>query len=252
MIDPVAAAARPVRWQDAVVTDRRPRTPNITSFFLKPTQPFGWRPGQHVDVRLTAADGYRAIRSYSIASVPQDGDVVEIAVERLADGEVSAFLHDEVVVGDVLEVKGPLGGYFIWEAQNGGPVLLVGGGSGLVPLMAMVRHRSASGSDAPMQLLLSARTWADVLYREELEALAARDDGFGLTLSITREPPRRAGDFGRRVDAALVQAVIDRLPGWPRAVFICGTNGFVNAAADGAEAAGVAATVIRTERYGGA
>lgn len=251
MTDGAVAAHSPVRWQEAVVTARQRRTPGISSFFLRPERPFAWRAGQHVDVRLTAEDGYRAIRSYSIATGPAADGVIELAIERLADGEVSAFFHEVVAVGDTIEVKGPLGGYFVWEPADGGPLLLVGGGSGLVPLMSMIRHRAESGSDVPIQLLLSARTWDDVLYREELEALAARGDGFGFTLTLTREAPRRAGDFGRRVDADMMQAMVERLPAWPREVFICGVNGFVNAAADGAQAAGVAVTIIRTERYGG-
>lgn len=228
------------------------RTPGITSFFVEPVTPFRWRAGQHVDVRLTAEDGYRAIRSYSIATAPDDGGVLELAIERLRDGEVSPYFHDVAEIGDSIEVKGPLGGHFVWSPADCGPILLVGGGSGLVPLMAMIRHRAAAGSRACFRLLLSARTSADILYREELEALAAREDGFGLTLAVTREPARRPGDYGRRVDAAMMQDVLHSLPSAPARTFVCGANGFVNAAADGAVAAGVPAETIRTERYGGA
>ena len=252
MTDAALATPAPVRWQDATIIDRKVRTPGITSFFVEPAMPFRWRAGHHVDVRLTAEDGYRAIRSYSIAAAPDDSGVLELAIERLPDGEVSPFFHDVVSIGDTIEVKGPLGGHFVWSPADGGPILLVGGGSGLVPLMAMVRHRAAAESTAPFRLLLSARTSADILYRDELEALAAREDGFGLTLAMTREPARRPGDYGRRVDAAIMRDVLRSLPSPPARTFVCGTNGFVNAAADGAVAAGVPAETIRTERYGGA
>jgi len=240
-----------VRWQEATIVAREPRTPGITSFFFKPSQPVAWRAGQHVDVRLTAEDGYRAIRSYSIASPPGD-DTLELAIERLPDGEVSTFFHEIAVVGDAIELKAPLGGHFVWDSQDGGPLLLAAGGSGLVPVMSMIRHRAATRSTAPVQLLLSASTWDDVLYRDELLELEARADGFEVVFALTREAARRGGDFARRVDAAMVASVLERLPAWPRRVFICGANGFVNAAADGAVAAGVAANIIRTERFGGA
>ncbi len=252
MTDAALATPAPVRWQDATIIDRRVRTPGITSFFVEPAMPFRWRAGQHVDVRLTAEDGYRAIRSYSIATAPDDCGVLELAIERLPDGEVSPFFHDVAGVGDTIEVKGPLGGHFVWSPADGGPILLVGGGSGLVPLMAMVRNRAAAGSRAPFRLLLSARTSADILYRDELKALAAREDGFGLTLAVTREPAGRPGDYGRRVDAAMMRDVLRSLPSPPARTFVCGANGFVNAAADGAVAAGVPAETVRTERYGGA
>ena len=245
-------ASLPVRWQDAVIVDRQAQTQYITSFFLNPASPFRWRAGQHVDIRLTAADGYRAIRSYSIAAPPNDADIVELAIERLADGEVSSFFHDVAMIGDKVEMKGPLGGHFVWAPSDGGPILLVGGGSGLVPLMAMIRHRANSGTNAPFRLLLSAPTWGDILYRGELERLAARSGGFGLTLAITREPARCPGDYSRRVDAAMMRDILHAFPAAPLRTFICGTNGFVNAAADGAVAAGVPASSIRTERYGGA
>jgi ferredoxin-NADP reductase len=240
-----------VRWQDMTIVARQPRTPNITSFFFKPSQPVTWRAGQHVDVRLTSEDGHRAIRSYSIAS-PPGLETLELAIERLPDGEVSPFFHDIAIVGDTIELKAPLGGHFVWESRDGGPLFLAAGGSGLVPVMSMIRHRAATASTAPVQLLLSARTWDDVLYRDELLDLAARGDGFGVAFALTREAPRRSQDFARRVDAAMVASVLGRLPAWPHRVFVCGANGFVNAAADGAVAAGVAANLIRTERYGGA
>jgi ferredoxin-NADP reductase len=245
------AVAPAVRWQNGTVTRRVMQTPGIASFFIRPDRPFSWRAGQHVDIRLTAEDGYRAIRSYSIASLPAADSEVELAVERLADGEVSPWFHEVAQVGDVVEIKGPLGGHFVWEPEDGGPILLIGGGSGLAPLMAMARRGAEAAARVPMHLLLSARTPADVLYREELLALEQQGDSFGMTLALTRAQAWRPQDFSRRVDEAILSSVLERLPDWPKRVFICGTNGFVNAAADGAQAAGVAADIIRTERYGG-
>jgi ferredoxin-NADP reductase len=213
-------------------------------------QPFIHRAGQHVDLRLTAPDGYQAIRSYSIASAPSHSGEIELAIERLEDGEVSPFFHDVADMGDEIELRGPLGGHFVWSTVDGGPLLLIGGGSGLVPLMAMVRDRQQVGSTVPTVLLLSARAWDDVLYREELLELHRLADGFVLVLALTRDLSRREGDYSRRIDAALVAEVLGRLPSPPKHVFICGSNPFVNAAAEAALATGLPATVIKTERYG--
>lgn len=251
MTEAAAAAVPAVRWQNATLTRRVMQTPGIASFFVRPDRTFSWRAGQHVDIRLTAEDGYRAIRSYSIASLPTSGGEVELAVERLDDGEVSPWFHDVAQVGDVVELKGPLGGHFVWDPEDGGPILLIGGGSGLVPLMAIARRGAEAAARVPMHLLLSARTPADVLYREELEDMERQGGSFGLTLALTRAPAWRPEDFSRRIDDEILSRVLRRLPDRPRCVFVCGTNGFVNAAADSAQAAGVAADIIRTERYGG-
>ena len=247
----VAAVAPAVRWQNATITRRVMQTPGITCFFVRPDRPFAWRAGLDVDIRVTAEVGYRAIRSYSIASLPTAGGEVELAVERLADGEVSPWFHDVAQVGDVVELKGPLGGHFVWEPEDGGPILLIGGGSGLVPLMAIARRGAEAAARVPMHLIFSARTREDVLYRDELEALERRGPSFGVTLALTRGAAWRPQDFSRRIEDEILREVVKRLPDWPKRVFVCGTNGFVNAAADGAQAAGVAADIIRTERYGG-
>jgi ferredoxin-NADP reductase len=239
-----------VKWQTATITRIIPRTKAIKSYFLALPQPFTHRAGQHVDLRLTAPDGYQAIRSYSIASAPSHTGETELAIERLEDGEVSLFFHDVAEVGDEIELRGPLGGHFVWSAAEGGPLLLIGGGSGLVPLMAMVRYRQQVGSTVPVVLLLSARTWDDVLYRDELLELHRLADGFVLVLALTRDLPKREGDYSRRVDAALVAEVLGRLPGPPKHVFICGSNAFVNSAAEAALVTGLPATMIKTERYG--
>jgi ferredoxin-NADP reductase len=242
--------AAPVAWQHSALVGIAERTPTIKSFFLRLSAPFTHRAGQHVDVRLTAPDGYVAMRSYSIASAPSTSDVIELAIERLADGEVSPFFHDVAQTGDEIEVRGPIGGHFVWPCEVRTPVLLIGAGAGLVPLMAMIRHRRASGQPVPIALLLSARTWRDALFRDELLAMEASLPDFSCALTLTREPAMRATDFARRIDAAMVADVTDRLPAPPDHVFVCGSNAFVDVAVDGALAAGLAPGAIRTERYG--
>jgi ferredoxin-NADP reductase len=250
MTEALIDARQPVHWQTAVVKEIIARTARIKSFVLAPSRPFKFLAGQHVNVRLTAPDGYRAMRSYSIASPPEIPCQLELAIEQLEDGEVSPFFHEVVEVGDEIEFRGPLGGHFVWSKTDGGPLLLVGGGSGLVPLMAIIRHRETVAPDLPVLLLLSARNWDDVLFRDELLARHKRRSGFTLALTLTREPPKREVDYGRRVDAGMMAEVLHNLPSSPRHVFVCGTNPFVNAAVDGAIAAGTPASIIRTERYG--
>ena len=250
-----ASSASPVTdgrisWQQATIASITPQTERIKNFFFRPSTPFAFRAGQHVDVRLTAPDGYRAERSYSIASAPERGDGFELAIEKLDDGEVSPFFHDVAAVGDEIELRGPIGGHFIWSVFDGGPILLLGGGSGVVPLTSMVRHRAAQGVPVPMLLLYSARTWDEVAFRDELIALDLKRDGFHLALALTREPARREVDFARRVDEAMVTQLLAMLPGVPRQVFVCGSNPFVEAASEAAIAAGAPVGSIRTERYG--
>jgi ferredoxin-NADP reductase len=238
-----------LRWQSATIAAIAPQTPSITSFMMTPTEPFGFRAGQHVDVRLTAADGYQAQRSYSIAAGAPDG-TIELAIEKLDDGEVSEYFHQVAIVGDVVELRGPIGGRFVWESADGGPTLLLGGGSGLVPLMSMIRHRADQGSDASMLLLLSARTWDDLLYRDEILELAARQDGFDAIFTITRESTPRDGHYRRRLDPPMVIDLLARLPESPKTVFVCGSNRFAEAGAQAALAAGIPRAAIRIERYG--
>ena len=207
--------------------------------------------GQHVDVRLTAEDGYTATRSYSIASVP-DGNLVEVTVERLDDGEVSPYLVDELRPGDGLELRGPIGGYFVWDATVAGPLLLVAGGSGIVPLMAMLRHRALadpmSREQAPARLLYSARTWRDVIYRDELRELADRS-GAMITFTLTREAPPDWDGLTRRVDRAMLEQI-----GWPASdmpnVFVCGPTPFVESVATLLVELGHEPSRVRTERFG--
>jgi ferredoxin-NADP reductase len=204
--------------------------------------------GQHVDVRLTAEDGYQAQRSYSIASAPEAGDL-ELTVERIDDGEVSPYLVDVARAGDELEVRGPVGGHFTWRDDDGGPLLLVGGGSGLVPLMAMLRHRAARASTVTARLLVSARSWDDVLYRDELAALAEPRDGLGIAYTLTRERPAGWDGYDRRVDGAMLAEVGPAPAAAPR-VYICGPTAFVERVADLLVAMGHAPGAIRAERFG--
>jgi ferredoxin-NADP reductase len=240
-----------IAWQSCVIVEIVQQTPSIKSFFLRLSKPFAHIAGQHIDVRLTAPDGYSAMRSYSIASSTISSPIIELAIERLPDGEVSQFFHDVATTGDEIELRGPLGGHFLWPEPSVEPVLLMGAGSGLVPLMAMIRHRCALAQAVPTALLLSARTAEDVLFSEELHSIEISDPAFVLALAITREKPSRASDFARRIDGKMIQETVARLHRKPTQVFVCGSNGFVNIATDGAQLAGLNSSIIKTERYGG-
>jgi ferredoxin-NADP reductase len=243
-----AAVLGRLTWQLCEVAELVEETPQVKTLVLDAPDWPGHLAGQHVDVRLTAEDGYQAQRSYSIASAPEEGRLA-LTVERLDDGEVSPYLTDVLVVGDRLELRGPIGGYFVWEAGEDGTVLLVGGGSGVVPLMAMIRHRAAVGSSSPMRLLYSAKRLDDVIYRKEIEELAARGDGFEAFFTLTREQPEGWQGFGRRVDGELLAEV-----GWPVAddpqTFVCGPTGFVETVASALVESGIAPARVRTERFG--
>jgi ferredoxin-NADP reductase len=233
-------------WRAADVVEIVPETPRAkTILFDVPGWP-GHRAGQHVDIRLTAEDGYQTERSYSSASAP-DGSRLALTVVRIDDGEVSPYLTDELRPGDQIELRGPVGGYFVWEPAQGGPLLLVGGGSGVAPLMAMIRLRAAVGSDADTRLLVSSRSWDDVIYRAELERLA----GGGLTVVYTltaSRPPGWAG-YARRVDAAMLAEVGPSPAEQPR-VYVCGPTPFVEAVAEALVTLGHEPARIKTERFG--
>ena len=233
-------------WRVAEVINVVPQTPRVkTIAFDVPGWP-GHRAGQHVDVRLIADDGYQAQRSYSIASVP-DGTRVELTIERLEDGEVSLYLTEEVRPGDRVELRGPVGGFFVWEPAQGGPLLLVAGGSGVVPLMAMIRARAAAGSDVDTRLLFSSRSWEDVIYREELERLAG--DGLTVVHTLTRSQPPGWTGYARRVDAEML-AEVGPSPAEVPTVYICGPTPFVEAAAEVLVQLGHEPHRVRTERFG--
>jgi ferredoxin-NADP reductase len=238
-----------LEWQLATVTAIRSETPRVKTFTFSLPARHAHRAGQHYDIRLTAEDGYRAQRSYSIASPPERAGEIDLTVERVEDGEVSAFMHEVLAVGDRIEVRGPIGGYFVWEAAMGGPLLLVAGGSGVVPLMAMLRHRAAAGSAAPARLLYSSRTYDDVIYREELDRLAARKDSFELFHTLTRSKPEGWTGFDRRIDTRML-ADVSRLYGAKALTFICGPTALVESAANGLLELGLKSERIKTERFG--
>jgi ferredoxin-NADP reductase len=238
-----------MHWQSATITRIDTRSPRVKSFFFRLPEPIVFRPGQHVLVRLTAPEGYRAQRSYSIASAPGEAQTLELAIERLDDGEVSPFMHDVAQVGDEIELGGPIGGHFIWSPEDGGPVLFVGGGAGVVPFMSMLRHRSATNSTVPTTLVFSARSRKDLLYFDELSQYAASGDSFKLMVTLTREErphPFRAG----RIDAVFIKEVVAAVTTPMRQVLICGSNPFVEVAAAATIEAGINPRSIKTERYG--
>jgi ferredoxin-NADP reductase len=245
----VTRVPKPSGWQDATVVSIREETPRVKTIRLAVSNWPGHVAGQHADIRLTAPDGYRAERSYSIAS-PPELPAVELTVERLDDGEVSPYLTDQLQPDDTIQLRGPIGGHFVWSAlERRHPLLLVGGGSGIVPLMCMLRHRRLSGSPVPAALLFSARTRQDVIYRDELTELARRDARFMLRITLTRDSaPGWSGAVGR-IDLPTVQRLLDELGGAADS-FVCGSAGFVEAASALLLRAGLPGDAIRTERFG--
>jgi ferredoxin-NADP reductase len=233
--------SRIVAWRAATVREVIRETPSTSTLVLDVADWPGHRAGQHVDIRLTAEDGYRAQRSYSLASAPEDG-VPAITVERLDDGEVSPYLVDDAQAGDELEIRGPVGGWFVWEASQGGPLWLIGGGSGVVPLRSMLRHRELVGSDAAARLLLSAKSERDVIYRAELAS-------FDVIYTYTRAAPVGWTGYSRRVDREMLAATGFAASERPR-IFVCGPTGFVEGVAADLIALGHDPARVRTERFG--
>jgi ferredoxin-NADP reductase len=244
-----AAVSRRLTWRLAQVVELTDETPSVRSLGLTVPDWPGHLPGQHVDVRLTAPDGYQAQRSYSIASPPTDDGRLALTVERLPDGEVSSFLAGELRPTDQLELRGPIGGYFVWEPRVGGPLLLVAGGSGVVPLMAMLRHRAAVQSPVPARLLYSARSLPEVIYREELDRLATQADGPEVRYALTREHPADWPGYTRRIDGPMLEEVA-----WPQAqgplAYVCGPTQLVESVARNLLELGYPPERIRTERFG--
>jgi ferredoxin-NADP reductase len=236
-LEPVVQKA-PGQWQVATVAAVRGETPTVKTFRFELPMAVPHMPGQHYDIRLTADDGYVAQRSYSIASPWMDDGAIELTIDRLDDGEVSPYLHDVVVEGDQLELRGPFGGYFVWRGQA--PALLIGGGSGVVPLMCMLRHKRRAAPSVTMKLVYSVRNAFDVIYRDELS------DDTDVSLTFTKVPPPGWEGPTGRIDAAIVDAALEPMA----TVFICGTNGFAEAASQLVLAAGVAPERILTERFG--
>jgi ferredoxin-NADP reductase len=242
-----AAVLGRLTWLVAAVAGVVTETARVRTIVLDVPGWPGHRAGQHLDVRLTAEDGYQAQRSYSIASPP--GARLAITVEELDDGEVSPYLATELREGDEIEVRGPIGGYFVWEPGGEDPLLLVAGGSGIVPLMAMIRHRAAADDDTPTHLVYSSRRLEEVIYEVELEELAARDVGLEIVLTLTRDQPSGWHGYSRRVDTEMLREVAwepDQRP----AIFICGSTGFVESAAGALVELGHDPLRIKTERFG--
>jgi ferredoxin-NADP reductase len=236
-------------WQKGSIVATKEETARAKSITLDLPNWQGHRAGQHVDVRLTAEDGYQVERSYSIASPPEEAPRVTITVEQIEDGEVSPYLVDELRVGDQLELRGPIGGYFVWETRMGGPLLLIAGGTGIVPLMAMLRHRAAVGSTVATRLLYSSRTLEDVTYHGELERLVNNTTQLEVVYILTREQPPGWTGYARRIDLDLLREVVwspDQRP----LTFICGPTPFVETAAAGLVTLGYEPERVKTERFG--
>jgi ferredoxin-NADP reductase len=248
-----AALRGRLTWRLGAVAGFRDEAPYVRTLLLDVPQWPGHLPGQHVDVRLTAEDGYQAERSYSIAA-PFVGDRLELTVERLEDGEVSPYLVGELRKGDRLELRGPIGGYFVWSAADDAPLLLVAGGSGVVPLACMLRERAVAAASsgprpAPARLLYSARSFDELIYRTELERLATAGDGLDFVPTITGPPPPGWSGYARRIDRQMLAEV-----GWPAsrrpAVFVCGPTPLVEAVANDLVRLGHAPGRVKTERFG--
>jgi ferredoxin-NADP reductase len=238
------ALRRRLTWQVAKVSAVTVETASVRTLTLEVPDWPGHQAGQHLDIRLTGEDGYVAERSYSIASAP--GEPAAITVERLDDGEVSPYLTDELRTGDDLELRGPIGGYFVWEPGNGGPLLLLAGGSGIVPLRSVLRHRERAGSTVPVRLVYSSRTLNDVIYRAELDRPAS---GVEVIYTLTRSQPPGWSGYARRADAALLAEVA-----WPAAAmplaYVCGPTSFVEAVSQALVQSGSPPERIKTERFG--
>jgi ferredoxin-NADP reductase len=243
---PLRSPALRLQWMTATVREVIEETPHVCSLVLDVPDWLGHRSGQHVDVRLTGEDGYRAQRSYSIASAPESKGLI-LTIERIAEGEVSPYLAGEVRAGDRFELRGPIGGYFVWDAALDGPLYLVAGGSGLVPLMAMLRHREKAASAVETVLLYSSRTVDDIIYRAELEALAGPK--LRIVHTLTRTQPSGWTGFARRIDRAMLESTGFPPSAHPR-IFICGPTPLVESAARNLRDIGHEARLIKTERFG--
>jgi ferredoxin-NADP reductase len=244
------SVARESPWREAIIERIEHRTPRVSSIFLRADLPPS-QAGQHVDVRLTAPDGYQAQRSYSIASAP-GAPAIELAIERLGHGEVSPYFVDIARPGDTIELRGPLGGHFIWGARDGGPLLLVGGGSGVAPLMAILRHRARVAPETPALLVYSSRTWDEIIFRDELLEAEASDPNVDVVFATTRAPRQRVTDFDRRLDIEALREILMRWGESPEHVYVCGATPFVESMANALVLEGLAPGRIKAERYGGA
>src|ERR671924_71263 len=238
-----------LEWQIASVKDIKPETTKVKAFSLTLPMWMRHRAGQHYDIRLTAEDGYQAQRSYSIASEPEREGEVDITVERIDDGEVSTYMHDVLVSGDRIEMRGPIGGYFVWEASMNEPLLLIAGGSGVVPLMSMIRHRATAGAKNPTSLLYSSRNFEDIIYYDQLEKLRTANHGVQVFHTLTRSQPSDWKGYARRIDTDMLKQVAQPL-GRSVQIFICGPTLLVESVANSLVKVGISSNQIRTERFG--
>jgi ferredoxin-NADP reductase len=243
-------ASPPLRdWQLATVAAIREETPSVRTIAFSLPQWTGHLAGQHVDIRLTAEDGFQAERSYSIASPSGRIALIEITVERISDGEVSPFLTERLSLGDAIELRGPLGGYFTWSPENRAPLMLIAGGSGIVPLMSMLRTRTKAGNRPPTRLLYSSRQFDEIIYRSELDSLVAINDGFSIFQALTRGAPTNWRGEMRRVDGEMLKQYAFPAAQSPYN-FVCGPTSFVETVADHLVALGHQESAIKTERFG--
>jgi ferredoxin-NADP reductase len=235
-------------WRVAEIAKIVDETPTVKSLVLDVPGWPGHQPGQHVDVRLTAEDGYQAQRSYSVASEPETARLM-LTVELIEGGEVSPYLTSDVRPGDKFELRGPIGGYFVWTVAIGGPLFLVAGGSGIAPLMSMLRYRVAAKSTTPALVLYSSRTYEDIIYREELDQMAARNDGLTVIYTLTRRQPAGWTGGARRIDRSMLASVGPSVMARPK-IFICGPTSLVESAAQSSLELGYERNLIKTERFG--
>jgi ferredoxin-NADP reductase len=237
-------------WQTASIEEIRRETASVKTFRLRPSLWHSFAAGQHLEVRLTAEDGYQALRSYSIGSSPETAGTYEITVDRLEGGEVSGWFHDVADVGDSFEIRGPFGGYFVLEANQPGPILFFAGGSGIVPIISMIRHRALRASDTAAMLLYASRSWDEAIFRDELLG-REWEPHLSVYFALSRDQPRRAQDFGRRLDDDIVRSLVSKHAPMPETCYVCGPNAFAESAAQSLINAGISAHNIRTERFGG-
>lgn len=238
-----------ISWQLATVKNIREENARVKTYTLELPHWVDHIAGQHYDLRLTAPDGYQAQRSYSVASAPGQPGIIELTVENLEDGEVSYFMHEVVQIGDQLEVRGPIGGYFIWKPEQTQPLLLIGGGSGIVPLMAMVRHRATSNATVFTTLLYSTRSPQQAIYADELRERQQKDKNLAIIFTYTRTSPTDWSGYNRRIDKAILQEVLQTYPVLPL-VYVCGPTAFVENTANHLLALDIPASSILTERFG--
>lgn len=247
-----ARAPGPNDWQGAEIVGIEAASDNIRKILVRTDIAVAYRPGQHIDVRLTADDGYQASRSYSVAEALPTGTDLELLVERLPDGEVSGYFHDHAEVGARIEVKGPIGGHFVWDAPGSGAVLCVAGGSGIAPILAMIRHRNRSRSDVPVGLIYAARHASNLVALDELKQAAQADPLFALGIYLSREVAASPDWSNGRVDNDALFSFMRAIPAAPAIVYICGSNGFVETMSTALIVIGVPTHIIRTERFGDA